>query len=55
MVDGERGVLVKVLEVGLDGTDKEIIQALYGKAPRETITLSSFTNPSEWLRKPPGR
>jgi len=30
MIEGGRGVLVKVLEVGLDGTDKEIIEALYG-------------------------
>lgn len=28
-----RGVLVKVLRVGLDGTDKEIIAALYGHPP----------------------
>jgi len=28
-----RGVLVKVLKVGLDGTDKEVIAGLYGKAP----------------------
>lgn len=28
-----RGVLVKILKVGLDGTDKEIIDALYGNAP----------------------
>ena len=28
-----RGVLVQVLRVGLDGTDKEISQALYGMAP----------------------
>ena len=28
-----RGVLVKVLRVGVDGTDKEIISGLYGKPP----------------------
>ena len=32
-VPGERGVLVRVLRVGLDGTDKEINAAEYGKAP----------------------
>jgi glucose 1-dehydrogenase len=32
-VDGERGVLVRVLRVGLDGTDKEINAAAYGMAP----------------------
>jgi threonine dehydrogenase-like Zn-dependent dehydrogenase len=28
-----RGVLVRVLRVGVDGTDREIIDALYGQAP----------------------
>ena len=28
-----KGVLVKVLRVGVDGTDKEINDAQYGKAP----------------------
>lgn len=32
-VDGGRGVLVKVLRVGVDGTDKEINDAEYGAAP----------------------
>ena len=32
-VAGGRGVLVKVLRVGVDGTDKEIINAEYGEAP----------------------
>ena len=32
-VPGGRGVLVEVLRVGLDGTDKEISEALYGRAP----------------------
>jgi len=32
-VPGGRGVLVKVLRVGVDGTDKEINAALYGQAP----------------------
>src|SRR5258705_13852086 len=33
-VPNGRGVLVKVLRVGVDGTDKEINAADYGKAPR---------------------
>ncbi|HEY5416314.1 MAG TPA: hypothetical protein VIK41_15860, partial [Gemmatimonadaceae bacterium] len=32
-VPGERGVLVRVLRVGLDGTDKEINAAEFGEAP----------------------
>ena len=32
-VPGGRGVLVQVLQVGVDGTDKEINEALYGEAP----------------------
>jgi threonine dehydrogenase-like Zn-dependent dehydrogenase len=32
-VPGDRGVLVKVLRVGVDGTDKEINAAEYGAAP----------------------
>src|SRR5215470_14724715 len=32
-IPGERGVLVKVLRVGVDGTDKEINAAEYGAAP----------------------
>ena len=32
-VPGGRGVLVKVLRVGVDGTDREINDAQYGKAP----------------------
>ena len=28
-----RGVLVKVLRVGVDGTDREIKEAMYGRAP----------------------
>ena len=32
-VPGARGVLVRVLRVGVDGTDKEINAAEYGKAP----------------------
>jgi threonine dehydrogenase-like Zn-dependent dehydrogenase len=32
-VEGGRGVLVRVLRVGVDGTDKEIDQAEYGQAP----------------------
>jgi len=32
-VQNGRGVLVKVLRVGVDGTDKEINDAAYGRAP----------------------
>src|SRR5262245_17400898 len=32
-IAGGRGVLVKVLRVGVDGTDKEINAAEYGNAP----------------------
>ena len=32
-IDGGRGVLVKVIRVGVDGTDKEINAAEYGAAP----------------------
>src|SRR2546428_2097662 len=32
-IPGGRGVLVKVLRVGVDGTDREINEGLYGKAP----------------------
>src|SRR5437764_8911916 len=32
-IEGGRGVLVKVLRVGVDGTDKEINEAKYGQAP----------------------
>ncbi|MDQ3137262.1 MAG: alcohol dehydrogenase catalytic domain-containing protein, partial [Gemmatimonadota bacterium] len=32
-IPGGRGVLVKVLQVGVDGTDKEINAAEYGAAP----------------------
>ncbi len=32
-IPGGRGVLVKVLQVGLDGTDREINNAEYGAAP----------------------
>lgn len=34
-----RGVLVKVLQVGIDGTDKEITQGLYGEAPQDNNFL----------------
>src|SRR6201998_3164424 len=33
-VPGGRGVLVKILRVGVDGTDKEINAAEYGAAPK---------------------
>src|SRR5919108_5277843 len=32
-IPDERGVLVKVLRIGIDGTDTEINQGLYGAAP----------------------
>ena len=32
-VDGGQGVLVKVLKIGVDATDREINEALYGNAP----------------------
>ena len=32
-IPGGRGVLVRVIRVGVDGTDKEINAAEYGKAP----------------------
>jgi glucose 1-dehydrogenase len=32
-VENGRGVLVKVLKVGVDATDREINDALYGNAP----------------------
>jgi hypothetical protein len=32
-VTGSNEVLVKVVEVGMDGTDKEIGKGLYGEAP----------------------
>jgi threonine dehydrogenase-like Zn-dependent dehydrogenase len=35
-VPNGRGVLVKVLRVGVDGTDKEINAAEYGAAPSES-------------------
>lgn len=34
-ISGGRGVLVKVLQVGVDATDQEINEAQYGKAPGE--------------------
>ena len=33
-IDGGLGVLVKVLKVGVDATDREINEALYGNAPK---------------------
>jgi threonine dehydrogenase-like Zn-dependent dehydrogenase len=36
-----RGVLVRVLRVGLDGTDHDIIKAEYGQAPPGATTSSS--------------
>ena len=39
-IPGGRGVLVRVLRVGVDGTDKEINAAEYGARPTAT-TFSS--------------
>jgi glucose 1-dehydrogenase len=40
-----RGVLVKVLRVGVDGTDKEINEALYGQAPEgEKFLITGHEN-----------
>ena len=42
-----RGVLVKVLRVGVDGTDREINAAEYGaRAARDTTSSSSATRAS---------
>ncbi len=35
-IPNERGVLVKTLKVGVDATDREINDALYGNAPTAT-------------------
>lgn len=40
-----RGVLVRVLRVGVDGTDKEINAAEYGRAPAGDPTPRSATTP----------
>ena len=39
-IPGERGVLVRVLRVGVDGTDKEINAAEYGEAPEGSPFLT---------------
>ncbi len=41
-----RGVLVEVLRVGVDGTDKEINDAEYGAAPEVTTSWSRVTSRS---------
>jgi len=44
-IPGGRGVLVKVLRVGVDGTDKEINEALYGQAPEgEKFLITGHEN-----------
>ena len=44
-IPGGHGVLVKVLRVGVDGTDKEIIEALYGQAPQgEKFLITGHEN-----------
>jgi threonine dehydrogenase-like Zn-dependent dehydrogenase len=45
-VPGGRGVLVRVLRVGVDGTDKEINAAEYGAAPPAATSWSSATRGS---------
>jgi hypothetical protein len=39
-IPGGRGVLAKVLRVGVDGTDKEINAAEYGAAPDDHLSSS---------------
>jgi hypothetical protein len=41
-----RGVLVKVLRVGVDGTDKEINAAEYGNAPYSLANMQVWTEPA---------
>ena len=41
-----RGVLVRVLRVGVDGTDKEINLAEYGAAPDGEGSTNTFGRPS---------
>lgn len=44
-IPGGRDVLVKVLRVGVDGTDKEINEALYGQAPEgEKFLITGHEN-----------
>ena len=44
-IPGGRGVLVKVLRVGVDGTDKEINAAEYGNAPQgEAFLITGHEN-----------
>jgi glucose 1-dehydrogenase len=44
-IPGGHGVLVKVLRVGVDGTDKEINEALYGQAPEnEKFLITGHEN-----------
>jgi threonine dehydrogenase-like Zn-dependent dehydrogenase len=53
-IPGGRGVLVRVLKVGVDATDREINDALYGNAPPgyDFLVLGheSF-GISEWLEQ----
>jgi len=46
-----RGVLVRVLRVGVDGTDKEINAAEYGQAPNGFDYLGLVTRVLDELRK----
>ena len=39
-------MLVKVLQIGVDATDREINEALYGNAPPGATTSSSGTRAS---------
>ncbi len=59
-IDGGRGVLVKVLRVGVDGTDKEINNAEYGAPPpgddllvigHEGFGIVEETGPNVWELK----
>ena len=46
-----KGVLVKVLQVGLDGTDREINAAEYGSAPPGTIFWCWGMRALAWLSR----
>jgi threonine dehydrogenase-like Zn-dependent dehydrogenase len=46
-----RGVLVRILRVGLDGTDREINAAEYGTAPTAPTSSSSAMRASAWWRR----
>jgi threonine dehydrogenase-like Zn-dependent dehydrogenase len=56
-IPGGRGVLVEVLRVGVDGTDREINEAMYGRAPagepwlilgHESLGRVAAAGPATW-------